>query len=113
MKKLYITVSGMSFRFGNDFLEPGMRVRLKKDPDNEYDTEAIEVCMEGLGQVGWVANSCRTVAGECMSAGRIYDKIGDTAGGTVRYKIPQGAICVIDEADVVSLEALGDEEIPF
>ena len=35
--------------------------------------------MPGLGLVGYVANSTYTVKGECMSAGRLYDKIGDRA----------------------------------
>ena len=33
----------------------------------------------------YVANSPYTVAGESYSAGRLYDKIGDTAEGTVLY----------------------------
>lgn len=110
MKKLYFNISGMNYRFGNEFLEPGMRVRLEKEKDNEYDTEAIKVSVEGLGQIGYVANSFRTVVGECMSAGRIYDKIGDEAGAAVVFKIPQGAVCVIDENDVTATEGL---DLPF
>ena len=45
--------------------------------DNEYDKEAIKVTYEGLGKIGYVANSSYTVIGESMSAGRLYDKIGD------------------------------------
>lgn len=56
-----------------------MKIRLEKEPDNEYDKEAIKVTYEGLGKIGYVANSSYTVIGESMSAGRLYDKIGDTA----------------------------------
>ena len=53
--------------------------KLEKEPDNEYDKEAIKVTYEGLGKIGYVANSSYTVIGESMSAGRLYDKIGDAA----------------------------------
>lgn len=62
-------------------------------PDNEVDKEAIRVEMPGLGKVGYVANSSYTVKGESWSAGRIYDKIGETAEGTVMYKLPRCVIC--------------------
>ena len=32
-----------------------MVVYLKKDKDNEYDTEAISVNLAGLGKIGYVA----------------------------------------------------------
>lgn len=49
--------------------------------------------MPGLGLVGYVANSPFTVQGESMSAGRLYDRIGDTAMGIVKYVLPQGVLC--------------------
>ena len=58
---------------------PKMKGKLLKEPDNEYDKEAIKVEMPGIGQMGYVANSPYTVVGESYSAGRLYDKIGDTA----------------------------------
>ncbi|MBR3718767.1 MAG: HIRAN domain-containing protein, partial [Firmicutes bacterium] len=64
MEKIYFTITGTNYRFGQGFFEPGQRVTLRKDPDNEYDKEAIKVEMAGLGQVGWVANSVRTRLGE-------------------------------------------------
>ena len=45
-----------------------MEVKLIKEPDNEFDKEAIKVEMDGLGLVGYVANSPYTVQGESMSA---------------------------------------------
>ena len=50
MKKVYITITGMDHYHGSDFLEPGARVRLIKDPENKYDREAIRAEMEGLGK---------------------------------------------------------------
>ena len=73
----------------------GMKIRLEKEPDNEYDKEAIKVTYEGLGKIGYVANSSYTVIGESMSAGRLYDKIGDTAYAKVVLVTPAGTICKI------------------
>ncbi len=38
-----------------------------------------------------------TVAGESYSAGRLYDKIGDTSEGTVLYILPKGVLCYVNE----------------
>ena len=88
MTKIYFTIAGTQ-----DYFEPKMEVKLVKEPDNEVDKEAIKIEMDGLGIVGYVANSPYTVQGESMSAGRLYDKIGDTAQGIVRYVLPQGILC--------------------
>lgn len=37
MKKIYFTLTGTKHYFGSYFLEPGMKVKLVKEPDNEYD----------------------------------------------------------------------------
>ena len=99
MKKIYFTITGTSHYHGQDFFEPKMTVALIKEPDNEYDKEAIKVELEGLGQVGHVANSPYTVLGESWSAGRLYDKMGDTAQATVLYVVPKGVICQLTLAD--------------
>lgn len=79
--------------FGQEFFEPKMEVKLTKEPDNEFDKEAIRVEVDGLGTVGYVANSPYTVQGESMSAGRLYDRMEDTAKGTVKFVLPQGILC--------------------
>ena len=99
MEKIYFTITGTKYYYDHLFLEKGMKVRLRKDPENEYDREAIKVEMDGLGQIGSVANSPFTVLGESRSAGRIYDTIGDTASGTVLFILPQGVVCTLDEED--------------
>lgn len=93
MSKVFFTITGTKYRYGQDFFEAGMEVCLKKEPDNEVDKEAIKVEVKGLGLVGYVANSPYTVLGESMSAGRLYDRIGDTAVGVVKYVLPQGVVC--------------------
>lgn len=95
MAKVFITLTGTKYYYGNDFLKKGMKIRLEKEPDNEYDKEAIKVTCEGLGKIGYVANSSYTVMGESMSAGRVYDKIGDTAYAKVVLVTTAGTLCKI------------------
>ena len=75
MKPIYFTITGTNHYYGSDFMKLGMQVRLIKDIHNEFDNEAIAVKMDGLGKIGYVANSRYTVLGESYSAGRLYDKI--------------------------------------
>ena len=93
MGKMYFTIAGTKHHYGQEYFEPKMEVKLVKEPDNEFDKEAIKVEMDGLGLVGYVANSPYTVQGESMSVGRLYDRIGDTAKGIVKYVLPQGVLC--------------------
>ena len=94
--KIFFTITGMNHHYGQKFMEKDLKVRLEKEPDNEVDREAIKVMLEGLGLIGYVANSPYTVAGESWSAGRLYDKIGDTAEGTVLYVLDKGAIGFVE-----------------
>ena len=91
--KIWFTLTGTNHYLGKDFLEKGMKVRLEKEPDNKYDREAIKVMMKGLGHIGYVANGPYTVIGESYSAGRLYDKIGDTAKGKVFLVTDKGVLC--------------------
>ena len=84
MSKIYFTLTGTNHYFGKEFLKKGTKIRLEKEPDNEYDKEAIKVIYEGLGKIGYVANSSYTVLGDSMSAGRIYDKIGKKSAASAR-----------------------------
>lgn len=95
MEKIFFTITGTCFYHGKDFFEKDMSVKLVKEPDNEHDREAIKVELEGLGLVGYVANSPTTVIGESYSAGRLYDKIGDTAEGKVLYNVDSGVLCYL------------------
>ena len=97
MKKIFFTITGIKNYYGKSLFEPEMTVRLVKEPDNKYDREAIKAEMEGLGRIGYVANSPYTVKGESYSAGRLYDKIGDEAEGIVKYVFSDGIICYVKE----------------
>lgn len=99
INRIYFTLTGTHYYYGKDFLEKDMTVYLEKEPDNEYDKEAILVKIPGLGDIGHVANSPYTVKGESMSAGRLYDKIGDTAEGKVRFILDHGVICELTKKE--------------
>ena len=92
---MYFTIAGCNHYYGSDFMEKGMKVKLVKQPDNEYDSEAIQVKIKGLGKVGYVANSPYTMKGESMSAGRLYDKIADKAKGKIVFVTDGGVICKV------------------
>ena len=97
MSSIYFTITGMNHYYGSDFLKKGMKVKLVKEPDNEYDKEAIRVEMKGLGKIGYVANSPHTVIGTSESAGRMYDKMKKKAKGSVLLITPQGVLCELKE----------------
>ena len=90
--KIWFTLTGTNHYYGHDFLEKGMKIRLEKEPDNKHDHEAIKVLLDGVGHIGYVANSPYTVIGESYSAGRLYDKIGDTAKGKVKLITDRGIL---------------------
>lgn len=90
--KIYFTLTGTNYRYGSDFMKKGMKVKLTKEPDNDFDKEAIKVEMEGLGLVGYVANSTYTVLGDSYSAGRLYDKIGKKAKGKIMLVTDKGVL---------------------
>ena len=52
MGKVYFTLTGTQHYYGKDFLKKGMKVRLIKEPENEYDREAIRVELPGLVRSG-------------------------------------------------------------
>lgn len=104
MEEMYFTIAGCNHYYGTEFMEKGMKVKLVKEPDNEYDKEAIQVKIKGLGKVGYVANSPYTVQGESMSAGRLYDKIGDKAKGKIVFVVGGTAVCRITDEGLEKME---------
>jgi hypothetical protein len=97
MSEVYFTLTGTKHYYGNDFIEPGMKVKLTKEPDNEYDKEAIRVDLKGLGKIGYVGNSPYTVIGDSMSAGRMYDLMKKKAKGKVVLVTERGVLCKLNK----------------
>ena len=75
----------------------------------KYDKEAIMVKKEGLGLIGYVANSTYTVIGESMSAGRLYDKIGKKATAKVVMLTNAGVICKICKKSLLEYQQQNKE----
>ena len=69
----------------------------------------IWVCETGDEKIGYVANSPYTVLGESMSAGRLYDKIGDCAKGKVILVTQAGALCKLCKKSIAGQDVLEEE----
>ena len=95
MKKIFITITGCNHYMGYEVFWRKMELVLRKEPDNEYDKEAIRVELPGIGKVGYVANSPHTVLGDTCSAGRIYDKIGKNAHAKVVLVTGRGVVAQV------------------
>ena len=95
MENVFITITGVKNYFGMKPFKVGKIFRIVKEDDNDYDEEAIRAELPAIDTIGYVANSCYTVQGESISAGRLYDKIGDTAVATVKYVLPNGILCKV------------------
>lgn len=116
MAKIYFTLTGIRHYYGSDFLKSGMKIQLEKEPDNKYDREDIQVKLKGMGKIGYVANSPYMMIGKSMSAGRIYDKIGDQANAKVVMMTPNGTLCKLSKKSLLSYmvnEETEEEEISF
>ena len=109
MAKTYFTLTGTKHYYCTDFLEKGMKITLEKEPDNEYDKEAIQVKMKGMGKIGYVANSPYTIIGDSMSAGRIYDRIDDKAKAKVVMVTSSGVLCKLSKKNKKLLKELESE----
>ncbi len=111
MGKMYFTLVGCNHYFGTEFLEKGMKLTLKKEPKNEYDSEAIMVKAKAIGKIGYVGNSPYTIQGDTMSAGRLYDRIGKKAKAKIVYVFPNGAVCkIVKDKKKEAIEVMDNEE---
>ena len=96
---IFITVNAFSMFHGPKPFKTGAIMKLTRDTDNSYDSEAIVCEMRYFGRVGFVANSVNTVMKGCMSAGRIYDKIDDGYIAQVKFISKSEAIAKILTTD--------------
>ena len=97
MKRIFFTLTGTNHYYGTDFLKKGMKIRLKKEPDNEHDKEAICAELKGLGKIGYVANSTYTVIGDSYSAGRLYEHMGKRAKAKILIVTERGVLCELKD----------------
>lgn len=97
MKRIFFTLTGTNHYYGTDFLKKGMKIRLKKEADNEHDKEAICAELKGLGKIGYVANSTYTVIGDSYSAGRLYEHMGKKAKAKILIVTERGVLCELKD----------------
>ena len=96
---MYITIIAFNKFHGTKSLRLGAIVKLVKEPDNKYDTEAIACEMRHFGKIGYVANSVNSVIKGCMSSGRVFDKIEDEYFAKIHFITDNNAIAKILTSD--------------
>ena len=100
-KTYFVTITGLNHYYGTKPFEIGRIIKLIKEPDNEYDNEAIVAFLPFIDKIGYVANSTNTVYQGTISAGRLYDKIEDYAYARVMFVTHSSVIAlVLDKDDV-------------
>ena len=96
--------------YGKKPFEIGRIVRLIKEPDNEYDKEAIGVYLPFIDRIGYVANSTKTVYAGTYSAGRAYDLFDDYTYAKIMFVTHSCAIALLLDKDEVEQPEDADEE---
>ena len=104
MKEISLTVTGMRHYYGNEIFRVGDILKCRKEPDNPYDEEAIQVLLPVYGKVGYIANSPYTVARGTLSAGRVYDQVRKKFYVRVLYICSNQIICKVEEGKKEELE---------
>ena len=104
-QELYTTIVGLKNYEGSKVFKIGAIVKLIKEPDNEYDLEAIACEIKYIGKTGYLANSVSTVTKGTMSAGRIYDKIKDISFCEVKFVSNDSVVAkVLSEEEIKELQ---------
>ena len=100
----YVTITGFGNYHGRQPFAIGHLIRCRKEPDNEYDSEAIRCSLPIYGTVGYVANSVNTVAGGTMSAGRLYDQVAERFYVRVMFTTFTKIICRVEQGSMEELD---------
>jgi len=93
MAKAHLTITGFSQTYGFIPFEEGQIIYLKKEPENLYDSEAILAHLPYIGNIGYVANSPRSVIRGTMSGGRLYEHFDTDAVAKVEFMTGNQIIC--------------------
>ena len=118
METMFVTITGVNHYYGMKPFKTGGIVKLVKDKNNHFDCEALEVKMPYIDTVGYVANSPNTTFQGTVSAGRLYDKIGEFAYARVMFVTHSSVIALVlpKEADAVCEPMFlnnGDDTVKF
>lgn len=78
ISEIFVTVVGFHNYYGLETFKVGNYLYCKKEPENEFDDEAVAVYACGVkAKLGYIANSYASKAKGTVSAGRLYDKFTD------------------------------------
>lgn len=95
MKNIFITITGQNNYLGMKPFKVGRIVKIVKEPENQYDQDAIRVELPFIDTIGYVANSVNTVFAGTCSAGKLYDKIDDYAYAEVMFITHSSVIALV------------------
>lgn len=109
MEDIFITITGLNHYLGMKPFKVGRKVRLVKDKENDFDSEAIRVELPYIDTIGYVANSTHTVYDGTLSAGRVYEKIAEKAVAQVMFITHSGVIAKVLSEDAE--ETFGSETL--
>lgn len=104
----YVTITGINHYYGKKPFEIGRIIKLVKEPENEYDDEAISANLPFIDKIGYVANSTNTVYDGTISVGRLYDKISDYTYGKIMFITHTSAIALVLNKEDVENENKGN-----
>jgi hypothetical protein len=109
MEKTFITLTHLDDFRAAEFVNPGTRLKLRKEP-NLYDDESITVYSDKGTRYGYVANSCARVAKGTHSAGYIARDFEEEASCMVRFRLDDLAIAelILNEEEGVTDESEGE-----
>ena len=89
-KSELFTITGRQFYRNKINLTSGLPLKLVKEPDNEFDKDAIAVYAQGE-KIGYVANNDYTKYELTSTASELRDKIEDTAQGSYLFYLDRYA----------------------
>lgn len=95
----FVTVTGIQQYNGVRPYEIGKLLICQKEPSNPFDTEAIKVLDKGYRKIGYIANSTNTKVNGTMSAGRLYDRLGEFCLIEVCFSTRKEVICQVIDHD--------------
>ncbi len=112
MDTMFVTITGVNHYYGLKPFKIGGIVKLLKDRDNEYDSDAIEVRLPYVETVGYVANSPNTCFKGTVSAGRLYDKIDEYVYARIMFVTHSSVIALVlgNQANAVCDKMFGSDD---
>ena len=110
MENCFVTITAVNKYYGFKPFSVGKLFKIRKEPENPYDSEAIVAELPFVDTIGYVANSTSTVYAGTVSAGRLYDKIGDYAYCRTMFITRSSVIALVLSPEEVEKEETKKEE---